>query len=519
MKFNQLFSRVTAFLLDFSLALWPFHLLISIPRMEIYQKKLDRFFYQNLKNFDLSNNFIELVSCLAMLLMISQMVRIYTTFFLGKTFGQFLVGINIQSSFWWKRLSGCFRLFLEAILAPLLFTYAFLFNNERSLHEILSDSHLKFKEGKILYLRLSLVLIIAIISTVFSPMALNYSDFHDFQYVKETIKPKGISEESDFSEYKEFGSLTFGFSVFTSLEQSGLFLYPSLEIKKEGKRLLKSPIIYIIDKKTGAIGKLSIEIKFEIKDLIRTADYANPFLRSTFPKLFEKQIDVESDVVTNQFIELLDDVFGLNYQSTPKLIFKLGPVLLGPAKFRKQILKFLSNTASVQVQQVKLNKDRFLRLQQLFEKTEFEELPFQDTFIGLERLNGKVIQIKWGRDKVSAQTREKFEEYFLATISLTDADWDERTFPLENWTSFDIIDGIMKKDVEENDQVKLRLEVIRKIDQLIALNKDLKSEKIQKIILQSINRYLFLQNSKSSHLKSPAFRNQLINIKDEILDD
>lgn len=519
MKLNQLFSRVIAFLLDFSLALWPFHLLISIPRMEIYQKKLDRFFYKNLKSLDISHNFIELISCLAMLFLISQIIRIYTTFFLGRTFGQILVGINNSSSFWWKRLSGCFRLFLETILGPMLFTYAFVLSKNRTLHEILSDSHFKFREGKTLFLRLSVVLLFSLVSCVLSPMALNYSDFHDFQYVKETIKPKKISEESDFSEYNEFGSLTFGFSVFTSLKQSGLFLYPSLEIKKEGRRLLKSPIIYIIDKKTGAIGKLSIEIKFEIKDLIRTADYANPFLRNTFPKLFEKQIDVESEEVTNQFIELLDDIFGLNYQSTPKLIFKLGPILLGPAKFRKQILKFLSNTASVQVQQVKLNKDRFLRLQQLFKKTEFEELPFQDTFIGLERLNGKVIQIKWGRDKVSAQTREKFEEYFLATISLTDAVWDERTFPLENWTSFDIIDGIMKKELAENDRIKLRLEIIRKIDQLIALNKELKSEKIQKMILQSMNRYLFLQNSKSSHLKSSAFRNQLINIKDEILND
>lgn len=460
-------------------------------------------------------------------MLLTQLVRLYSTFFFGRSIGQILLGIQVQGSFWWVRVVGVFRLFLEILFFPIFISHLFILLKGRSLHEMLTGTSYQLLTLKWRPLMGGFVAGIISMNLLFSASALNISDYHDFQYVKTKVSPYEIKEVSDFSQFKEHTSITFGISSFTSLEKSGLFLFPSLEVKKVGERLLKSPILYIIDKNEEAIGKLSIELKFDAKNLIQISDYANPFISNRFPALFspeeKAEINIDDEAVSNQFVDLVDQIFTLSLTSLPAKIVGMGPILLGPAKLRRRILRFLSNTATVQVQRVQLNKDRFLRLQQLFENKDAGPYSFQETFIALERLNGKVIQLKWGRSERDANARENFQREFLSTISLNDYKWSDRQFSLDqNWTSFDIIDGIMKGKLSQNEEVKLRGEILISLAQAKNLFTDLKDQKVKnefkKIILQTINRYLFLQKNKKGHLTDFKFRNELILLKNELIE-
>ena len=181
----------------------------------------------------------------------------------------------------------------------------------------------------------------------------------------------------------------------------------------------------------------------------------------------------------------------------------------------------MSNTATVQVQRVQLNKDRFLRLQQLFEREENESYPFQETFIALEKLNGKVIQIKWGRGPEDAKSRELFQEEFLGTIGLIDTTWTERRFEMnEDWNSFDIVDGLMSPKMQKEEKAKLRNEIIAKLLKAKLILSSLPNAKakkqFRKILLRTINRFVFLQKNRKGKLTDPNFRNQLISLKSEL---
>ena len=540
-NFWKYFWRSLAFGFDFSIALWPFYLLLSVPRLEYYQLSLDRFLIQSLKALPISIGTVQLLSCFFMILFICQIIRLYTTFFFGRSFGQILLGLKPQGSFGWVRLSGAFRIFIETLLFPLIVGHIFILIKGKSWHETLSASQIKFKLFKFRPVMGVICFIIMTFSALFSPSALNISDYHDFQYVKTKVEPQQINEETNFDKFNEMGSVTFGFSAFTSIgskEVEGknpFFLFPSVEVRKKGKRLIKSPLVYIVDRKSGSIGKLSIELKFDIENLLKLTHYANPFILKRYPELFQsvttksKKVEIDQESIqtidevkiSNQFVDLVDQVFSLSLKEIPNKIFGLGPILLGPAKLRRKILRFLSNTASVQVQRVQSNKDRFLRLQQLFEPTENESFPFQETFIALEKLNGKVIQIKWGRSPEDAKSRELFQKQFLGSMGLIDTTWEERKFELnQDWNTFDIIDGIMKAKLSEAEEAKLRNEIMAKLLKASLILKSLPTNKskkqFQKIVLRSINRFLFLQKNKKGHLVDSQFRNQLVSLKGDL---
>lgn len=532
MKKNLLkfFWRSSAFILDYSLASWPFYLLLSIPRFEYYQKLLDKRFIKLFSRSGIGQTNIELLSCWFMVLVISQFIRLYTTFFFGRSFGQIILGLKPHGSFWWVRIHGGLRILLETLLTPFLFGHLLILYKGRSLHEVLSGSTIKFKLFRFRPLAGIFAIIISFISFLFSPVALNISDYHHFKYVKTKIEPNKLDPETDFSMYQEMGSVTFGFSLFAAVdsnESKGIFILPSIDVKKVGKRLLKSPILYLIDRENGSIGKMTIELKFDVKNLLNLTKYANPLIALKYPALFQKNdknetIDLE--LQSNQFVDLIDQIFNLQVKEIPSKVLGLGPILLGPAKLRRKILRFLSNTASVQVQRVKLNKDRFLRLQQLFDAKGSSSFPFQETFIALENLNGKVLQIKWGRTQEDAKAREKFQEHFLSTIGLIDTTWSERNFNLEqDWNSFDIIDGLMKSKLEDLEKKKLRAEILAKLlkSKLIlkSFSENKNKKEFKRILLHTVNRFLFLQKNRKGHLTDPDFKKQLINLKSELLND
>lgn len=501
--------------------MWPFYLLLSIPRLEYYQQQLDRFLIKQLSFTGMSQSYLELTSCVVMLVLLTQLIRLYTTFFFGRTLGQILLGLKCQGSFWWVRIIGVFRLLLEILLAPLLIGHLFILFKGRSMHEMLTGSEIKLKLFKLRPGAGVLAVTVMLLNFLFSASALNISDYHDFKYVKTKVTPLELKEVTDFSQFKEHSSITFGISAFTSLEKSGFFLLPSLEVRKVGERLLKGPVLYLIDKNEEAIGKLTIELKFDAKNLLKISDYANPFILKRYPALFEKE-EASMEDVSNQFVDLLDQIFNLSYRSLPNKILGLGPILLGPAKLRRRILRFLSNTATVQVQRVQLNRDRFLRLQQLFESDDKDIFSFQETFIALEHLNGKVLQVKWGRNENDAKARENFQREFLSTISLNDGTWSERSFQLETrWGAFDIIDGFMKTKLSNAEKIKLRGEILLNLLEAKHIVQDLKNTKtaneLKKIIVQTINRFLFLQKNKNGNLTDAKFRNQLITLKNEFL--
>lgn len=478
-----------------------------------------------------------------MILLICQIIRLYTTFFFSRTFGQILLGLKTHGSFWWVRLSGTLRILIETLIFPITVGHFFIILKGKAWHETLTASQIKFKLFKFRPLLGVFCFLFIIFSLLLSPAALNMYDYHDFHYVKNKVKPQRLDDETNFEKYNEMGSVTFGFSTFTSIgsntanEHASFFLFPSVEVRKKGKRLIKRPLIFVVDRTSGAIGRLSIELKFDLKNLLKLTYYANPFILKRYPELFKQiRVDekkrteslqagsIDQQKISNQFVDLVDQVFTLSIRDIPNKVFGLGPILLGPAKLRRKILRFLSNTASVQVQRVHLNKDRFLRLQQLFAPSENEKFPFQETFIALEKLNGKVLQMKWGRTAEDANSRELFQKEFLGAIGLVDTTWDEREFELEqDWNSFDIIDGIMKPRLSKLEQAKLRSEILAKLAKASFILKSLPTKKSKKqfleIVIRSINRFLFLQKYKKGHLFDPEFRNQLISMKGELSDD
>ena len=357
--------------------------------------------------------------------------RFFCTLVFGGTFFEILAGLRCSGPWWWRRIGGSSRQFIDLILAPFLIFDLPLIKGRPSLKELFIGSYLYKVKGKSawkLYCILPLTLILSISGPLFKDLSLADGLVVSFEKVDKEELKKG----DNFKSFQDYNSEKFGFKIFSGLSNGRFSLFPDFEfIKKEKKRNL-IPYLYIFDHQNKTSGHLKIVNRINLLKLLKKGAKGNPRFNSHFPKLSKAFQENEDNFKKKKFnpkegnkalfdketkkeiLRLVQASFELGMGNIVGHVYDFGAFLRGFLELRKSFLDLIPIGVLPEVDLIRLGNADFLRFRQTLDDNYPVDRPVMETYIPLESPNAFSLQMSWNKFLPSALSANAFRKAFLA---------------------------------------------------------------------------------------------------------
>ncbi|MGB0452531.1 MAG: hypothetical protein ACPGJV_02370 [Bacteriovoracaceae bacterium] len=527
--------RFSAWFFDYALSLGIFYFFLNLPLFSLYQSKLERTLSSDiLASFSLGRPTEELIALIVSTYLFCSILRIYSTFFFGRTVGQVFAGIRFKDGFWWRRLGGSVRCLSSTFLGPILIDHLPNLLGRRSISEFLSlttEKTLKLHKEKGAFLRSLTVLGISLLVFGYSQFSTILGPIHAYRYFDTKIYPPDLNKKTDFSNFKNYRSFVYQLDNVSDLESQDFVMFPGIDIRRVGRRVKRLPMVYFYDFKSQTLGSLKVETQVSLKNIFSPVFYANPTLENKLPtlshfvkerKLSRKEADVEKEISY-----VLDEVFQISFENFIPKLLSIGPVLKGPMETRRKILDLINPSPSLQLQKVLIGEKLFFRLTQL-KSNDREIEKIQEVYLPLFYIKGRALVFDWEGEKSIQQTREKLESSLISSSKWFPEDLNlenrkKEIEALDEWTVFDVVDGMSVKDLIGNEKVrsKLEAELISHFNSVLDAFKGRESD-FKGIIadhyVQTIKRFKHVTKKSLLHFGSKDFQNSLFSIEQRILE-
>ncbi len=482
---------------------------------------------------------VHVITSLVALYIIFHIYKIYTSLFLGVSLGQYIVGIRGPEGFIWKRVAGPVRELINFICSPFLILQLPILFGRPSIIELASGAELKKSDG-IFGIKLSLLFVplctfLLIISPLFENMVL--IDGIKVKFTEE--KQAKLSNDLNFSKFKNYHSNYFHLSSFTSLDQMGFKLIPSFEVTREGSKKVIRPILNIFDMKNGTQGVLRIGDNFSLLEKIQNHKNFNPKFGKNYPVLnsvlkskeqvydkFSKRTLGKDEkvnfllpsVARDQIENLLKDSFKLGVNNIWSHILKNGVYVRSYLSLRSEFMSFVSHQSLSEVNIVNMGDNRFFKVKQRFEKEFNLDKQLKEIYIPIETENSLTLIYSWEKGNNGKDSMKRFKENFL-----TPAKWSfdyngVNSLPKikEAMDPFHILDFFSTNEIEFEQSIAFEEYVYHYYFDLAKNSIESDNKALKETLISSLNRLELvadLKNKKKKNYYSTQFIAHLKSIK------
>lgn len=490
--------RVLAYLGDFSLGQLIFHGLISVGHV--------RALFEALRLVvPISGSGGDAIATLLAVYTITTIIRFYSTLILGVSIFQWFLGLSSSALGISGRLCSSARVAIEFILIPLLFPLLPLFAAKPSLIERLSTSLLKKGRGLrgIVGFMARPIVLGFIFLCFFAPLLRNLAVIEGVHVEFSEIPAAKIKHESDFTKFRFFPSVYFGFTTFGDLDADRFILLPQFEVTKEGSKTRIKPFLGIYDTKNDSLGYLKKESRIDWRALANLAQKGNPFFHSSYPFLsgeLESSSSANfSEQALNELEELVIASLELSFENVATHVRKHGPFLGGYVDLRQALISLLDAGATPRADTVNLGNKKFLRFRQLFEEVTTIEKKYREILIPLSETVGSILRYEWDANLNSAIARRDFATSFFAQ-----AEWGEAaevSLEQDDFSPMTLIDYLLSTKLKPKERQKVQEYAYRWFWDKSRLALQTNNENLITWLSVTMNRVFLIGQGKESYKK------------------
>ena len=493
---------------------------------------------KTLPYYDLVNGWLwESVISVVMIYALYILIRIYTTFILGVSFSQWLLGLRGGKGFIWNRLGGVFRCVLEIGFTPLIIFDLSPLWGTPTLKERLSVTKIIKGWGIYTYAVTPFFLLFIVGLAFVAPLFFNMTIINDFKVIyKEEPGTKKISKDDDFDSYRHFSSNYFKFDAFSSLKDERFILLPNFEIVINGDARKIYPSLLIFDRTHKTFSTLKIAKRISLLKLLAFGKKGNPLFFMKYPVLSKafkkteepfkaKSYDPKygkntffSEKLKYEVKNLLKDSLKINVGNIYEHAFHNGPFINGYVQIKHNISKLIPEGTTPTVTFEKIGNYEFLRFNQTFYFTDGQRQNQFETLIPMDTENALVLEFNYSEQPTSKESLENFKELFWSSI-VWYMDYDDIfEFPemQDEFTPVVIMDYFATRDLGESDKKLLEDYVVNYFKNLAknALNwEDAELVKLLEVVLDRFESVIAVKNMKASAYYSEEFTRKMSSIK------
>ena len=373
---------------------------------------------QDLYNF-LSNTFH-----IGPLFLMFVLTRLVSTFLLGVSFSEFVLGVKSYGNGVWARIGGVLRVLLGVVTGPFLIFDIPAVISRRTFKEFMTFTHTysssKFIAilGTILYI--PLMLGIALVSPMFQgfepPEPILVNDRID-QRMKVRAEVPADGSVSEVTEVKDMSRY---FNLELKYDPTKLSVLPSFKFQGIKNKLNLKPGLVFYQKDLLRTVGFEVYKNFDLKELLGIGMKGNVFLYEKYPEIydfvyaseganpsFKIRNDVKSQIAfANQFISFTKMAFSLSAHNALEVMESETLLTKGLVDYKASFLSLIEYKDFDQIGFIKIGNIIFMRI------TFNKQKPF-DLIIPLIKGEGRIFKVSYDKRENLNDVSSKFYKFNL----------------------------------------------------------------------------------------------------------
>lgn len=390
------------------------------------------------------------------------LVRILSTFLMGVSFSEFMLGVKSAGNGIWKRVAGVVRVLVGVITGPFLIFDIPAIISRRTLKEFLTFTRTYVTSKFVTILGVTLFVPLMIVFAIMSPLMQGFEPPEPIlvsDKIDRRIKATDAAVVEDVNPVKDKGSY-FGLELDYNANEVSIF--PDFKFSGSKSKLNYSTVLRFYEKEQQRVVTLDILKNFDLQELIKIGIKGNPFLLNKFPHMygfisadesnpsFQAKKDVKAqDAFAQEFIHFTKTAFGLSTENAFEVMAEESILLKGMVDFKASLLSLIEYKDFDKVDFVKIGNSTFMRFSYIKQK------PF-DLIIPLIKGNGRVLRVSFDKREGVGNLSAKFYKY-----NLLKANWlaDETKFVTEVPTTLQVLDKVSDPEFKK----KLNLDLAQSL--------------------------------------------------------